>query len=503
MKKRMIFDTLLLTGVSLYMRTLSLLFQVYVSNKIGASGIGLFTLIISVQALAVTVATSGIRYTVTRLVSEELGLGRPGGVHRVMKSCFSYALFFSFLAMSILYFGADYIGSVWVKDARTVLSIKILAFGLPFLSLCSVMGGYFTAVQKVMKYSFVQIFEQLCMIGFTMLLLPRIPAERLDLATAVLVAGAVAADAASCALSYILYRLDKRRFSGPASGAGITSRLMKIASPLALSAYARVSLSTLYHLLVPSGLRKSGISADSALASYGVIQGMVFPVLFFPSAFFLSVSELLIPELTEAQVSGDTGRMEHIVNRILSLCLNFSIAAAGIIYAFGDELGSSLYSTPEAGRYIKILAPLIIIMYMDTVTDGMLKGLGQQLHAMVINIADAFISVILVYFLLPVWAIRAYIFIIFLTELFNFSLSILRLSRVVNIKISLMDFLKPGACIFASISFTLPLMRFIGLHLAPNVLSASLHIAVCVLLYAVLMRCVFRTTKAKSNTPLP
>ena len=93
---------------------------------------------------------------------------------------------------------------------------------------------------------------------------------------------------------------------------------------------------------------------------------------------------------------------------------------------------------------------------MDTVTDGMLKGLGQQLYAMVINIADAFISVVLVFFLLPIWAIRAYIFIIFLTELFNFSLSILRLSRVVNIKIGFMDFLKPGACVIASISFTLP-----------------------------------------------
>lgn len=501
MKKRLLYNTVLLTGVSLYMRTLSLLFQVYVSNKIGASGIGLFTLIISVQALAVTVATSGIRYAVTRLVSEELGMGRPGGVDKVMKSCFSYAAFFSTLSLGVLYFGADYIGSVWVGDARTVLSLKILAFGLPFLSLCSVMGGYFTAVQKVMKYSFVQIFEQLCMIGFTMLLIPRIPNGRLDLACAALVAGAAFADAASCALSFILYRLDKRRFSGPATGAGITSRLMRMASPLALSAYARVSLSTLQHLLVPGGLRKSGISAQSALASYGVIQGMVFPVLFFPSAFFLSVSELLIPELTEAQVSGNTSKMEQIVNRILSLCLNFSIAAAGIIYAFGDELGSSLYSTPDAGRYIKILAPLIVIMYMDTVTDGMLKGLGQQLYAMAINIADAFISVVLVFFLLPIWAIKAYIFIIFLTELFNFSLSILRLSRVVDIKISLMDFLKPGACVIASISFTLPLMRFIGLHLAPTVLSSSLHIAVCVLLYAALMRHVF-STPVKNKNPL-
>lgn len=502
MKKKMICNTLMMTGVSLYMRTLSLLFQVYVSNKIGASGIGLFTLIISVQALAVTVATSGIRYAVTRLVSEELGLGRPGGVNTVMKSCFSYAFTFSFLALGILYFGADYIGGVWVGDERTVLSLRILAFGLPFLSLCSVMGGYFTAVQKVMKYSFIQVFEQLCMIGFTMLLIPKIPSGRLDLSCAALVLGASMADAASCALSYILYRLDKRRYRGAITpGAGITSRLLRMASPLAFSAYARVSLSTLQHLLVPGGLRKSGISSESALASYGVIQGMVFPVLFFPSAFFLSVSELLIPELTEAQVSGNTRKMELIVNRILSVCLNFSVAAAGIIFAFGDELGTSLYSTSEAGRYIKILAPLIVVMYMDTVTDGMLKGLGQQLYSMGINIADAFISVVLVYFLLPVWAIKAYIFIIFLTELFNFALSILRLSRVVDIKIGFMDFFKPAASVIISTGFTLPVMRLIGIPLTSTVFSSGLHIAVSVLIYAFIMGCVFPGTMKIRNMP--
>ena len=140
MKKRLIYNTLLLTGVSLYMRTLSLLFQVYVSNKIGASGIGLFTLIISVQALAVTLATSGIRYAVTRLVSEELGMGRPGGVDKVMKSCFSYAAFFSTLALGVLYFGADYIGSVWVQRythrliientrLRPALFVIVLSYG--------------------------------------------------------------------------------------------------------------------------------------------------------------------------------------------------------------------------------------------------------------------------------------------------------------------------------------------------------------------------------------
>jgi stage V sporulation protein B len=254
MRKHLLYNTILLTGVSIYMRTVSLLFQVYVSNSIGAAGIGLFTLILSVQALAVTLATSGIRYAVTRLVAEELGLNRYGGVGAVMKRSFAYASVFSILAMTVLYFGAERIGSVWVGDSRTVLSLKILAIGLPFLSLCSVMGGYFTAVQKLSKYSAVQVFEQLCMIGCTILLIPKVPEGRIDLSCAALVLSAAIADLASFLLSLVLYLLDRRRFrSSVQIGRDVTGRLLRMASPLALTAYARVSLSTLQHLLVPSG----------------------------------------------------------------------------------------------------------------------------------------------------------------------------------------------------------------------------------------------------------
>jgi stage V sporulation protein B len=487
-RKHLIYHTVLLTGVSLYMRTVSLFFQVYVVNKIGAAGIGLFTLILSVQALAVTLATSGVRYTVTRLVSEELGLNRPGGVGAVMKRCFLYAALFSILAMLLLYFGAHRIGCVWVGDERTVLSLKILAVGLPFLSFCSVMAGYFTAVQRLTKYAAVQVFEQLCMIGAIMFLVPLIPEGRLDLSCAALTLGAALADVASFLFSLILYLLDRRRYTGALIKKGVTARILRMASPLALSAYARVSLSTLQHLLVPSGLRKSGISADSALSSYGIIQGMVFPMLFFPSAFFLSVSELMIPELTQAQVSGNKAKMEWIVNRILKICITFSIAAAGLLFMFGDELCAALYSTDEAGAYIKLLAPLVIIMYMDTVTDGMLKGLGQQLYSMGINIIDAFISVILVYLLLPVWAIKAYIFIIFLTESFNFSLSIVRLSNVVPISLHLGDFVQPMVFVLTSANLSILTFRLIGIPLTEHALSASFHIGLSILCYAVLIR---------------
>lgn len=93
--------------------------------------------------------------------------------------------------------------------------------------------------------------------------------------------------------------------------------MLRIALPLAFSAYARSALSTLEHLLVPRGLKSAGFSADRALSGYGTIQGMVMPIISFPACFLMALSELMIPELTEAQMRGERAEISHTVRSLL------------------------------------------------------------------------------------------------------------------------------------------------------------------------------------------
>ena len=65
--KQLLLHTSAMTATSLLMRTIALVFQVYVAGKIGAAGIGLFQLVMSVYTLATTVAVSGVRLAATRL----------------------------------------------------------------------------------------------------------------------------------------------------------------------------------------------------------------------------------------------------------------------------------------------------------------------------------------------------------------------------------------------------------------------------------------------------
>ena len=435
-KKKLMRDTALLTGSSLAMRSIALVFQMWLVSRIGAAGVGLYGLVGSVGFLAATVAISGIRFASTRIISEELGLQRAGGVGKAMRICMAYSLFFGGSSALILYLCAEPIGFLWVGDARTVLSLRILSLSLPFISLSSVMYGYFTASGRIFKAALVQVSEQLIRIGLVVVFLGFAPQGDLEKSCAAVSAGSTGAELVGFFLMLSVFLGDRKKHGKkPEPSPRLSARTLGVAFPLALSAYARSSLSTLEQLLVPRGLKKAGYTANGALAGYGTIQGMVFPIIFFPSCIITALAELIVPELTAAQVSGKKEQISKIVSALLRKSLGFSLFIGLMLFILSETLGKAIYKSEDAGFYIRIFSLLVPIMYMDIVTDGCLKGLGEHLWSMGFNITEAIFGVILVYTLLPRFALNGYIGILFFEEIFNFTLSIWRLSRVTEIKL--------------------------------------------------------------------
>ena len=435
-RKRLIMNTALLTGSSLAMSAISMAFQVWLAGRIGSAGIGLYQLVLSVAFLCTTFAVSGIRFAATRLVSEELGHERSWSVAAAMRRCFAYSLFFGLSSLVVLWTFAEPIGFLWIGDARTVKSLKLIAFSMPFLSLSSVMSGYFTACGRVWKPTAVHLGEQLITIGFVAYFLAHSPAGDIEKNCAAVMLGNVCGDVISFVCMLLFYLTDRHSVRDcSAQKLKLTSRMLKVALPLAVSAYARSALSTLEHLLVPRGLKAAGFSADRALSGYGVIQGMVLPILSFPACILMALAELIIPELTEAQVRGNNKDISKTVSSLIKKGLGYSSAVALVLFIFADKLGVRIYSSPEAGDYLRLLAPLIPIMYTDMVADGCLKGLGQQLWCMGINLLDALLGVLLVWQVLPVFALKGYICIIYFNECLNFALSIMRLRKVTKIRL--------------------------------------------------------------------
>jgi len=94
-----------------------------------------------------------------------------------------------------------------------------------------------------------------------------------------------------------------------------------------------------------------------------------------------------------------------------------------------------IYGTNDLGSYLRLFSLILPVMYMDIVTDGCLKGLGEMMYSMKINITEALMGVLLVISILPRWALSGYIAIIFACEIFNFIFSILRLRKYTKSKL--------------------------------------------------------------------
>lgn len=428
---------MMLTAVALAMRTVSLFFGAFVSRTVGAEGVGIYTLVMTVYSFAVTFATSGISLTVTRLVASKIGEGKEGEVGSVLRGAIAYALFFGLLGNFILFFGAELIGIGILSDRRTVEAIRLLSFSLAPVALGSVFSGYFVGVKRVGFNAFVQVVAQLAKIMITVVMVTAKVKEGVGSAVIGLCISITVTEILAFGIIFLefIYERSKKLVKGNREIE--ISAVLKMAVPLALSAYVRSVLLNIEHILIPRKLRQRGESETEAYSHYGILHGMALPLILYPMSPLSSFSGLLVPEFAEDMSAGRNRRMENIATKAMTLTLSYSVVCACFIFLFAEELGYVIYNSFDAGFYISTLAFVIPIMYLDHVADSMLKGIGEQVFSMWVNISDSLISVALVWFLIPQMGIVGYAWVIVIMEGYNFLLSVTRLRKKIKFKIKI------------------------------------------------------------------
>ena len=418
------YSALMLTGVNLLLRLVGTSFQVYLSGRIGASGVGLLQLVLSVGSLAMTAGIAGIRTATMYLTAEELGKGRPGTVSWVLSGAYLYSVLCSGAVGLLLYGFAPVLAYSWIGDARTIDAIRLLAVFLPVSCLCGVMTGYFTAANRIGTLAAVEVAEQLCSMAMTVAALTFWAGSDPGKACQAVVLGSCAGALLTLSCLVIL-RLRERSSIDPKIP--IARRLADAAVPLALADDLKAGISTTENLMVPKRL---ALYTSDSLALFGTVCGMVFPVLMFPAAILFGLTELLIPEMARCNAAGSVQRISYLMRRSLRVALIYGTICAGVLFLTAPELCQTLYGSAEAGRFLQWFAPLAVMLYCDIVTDAMIKGLGQQKASVRYNILTSSMDVAFLYILLPNYGIIGYYFSFLVTHLINFILSIRRLLKI-------------------------------------------------------------------------
>ncbi len=300
-------------------------------------------------------------------------------------------------------------------------------------------------------------------------------------------AGGAVSECLSLILNILLYLFDKRHYRHlKQQKYGKRLSVSRVALPVAISAYARSGLLTIEHILIPRGLKIYGAGTSAALASYGALHGMALPVVLYPAAILSSFSALLIPEITEQSAKQNRVEIRYIAGRVYQAALLFSVGVAGVMLLLSGVIGKTLYDSTEVAYFIKMLAPLVPIMYLDTATDALLKGLGEQVYSMNVNIADAFISVVCVFIFVPIMGINGYLLTIYITEIFNAALSVARLLKISGYRPRVPRLLlRPLLCTVGATALARPLLTHLALPLNGGMLA--IQILLVSFLYIVLL----------------
>ena len=248
--------TLLLTAANLLLRLAAMSFQVYLSGRIGAAGIGLLQLILSVKAMSFTFGSAGIRTCAMYLSAEEFGRNRPQGVHAVLAGCFQYSLTCSIVSLFLLWQLAPWLAENWIGGPTAIPSLRVCAMILPICCLYGVMTGYFTAAGRIGDLVGVEFLEQGCAMAVTFLLLSRWAGADAGRACLSVVLGSGAA----ALVSYRALRLLHRGALPPEKEPQKPPyrRILRIALPLAVADDLRSGLNTIENLIVRSEERRVG-----------------------------------------------------------------------------------------------------------------------------------------------------------------------------------------------------------------------------------------------------
>ena len=480
-------NAIIMTATSLLLGSASMWYNVYLTNKIGSKAMGVFHLLMSVYGFGITVAISGIGFAITRLVSEEMGKNPRANLFIIVRKCAIYALVFGGISGVILFCFAPVIGTQIIENQQTILAIRVMAMGLPFIALSAVLNGYFTAVRHISKSCISQLSDQFITILLTITLLSFFLKGDLETVFLSIATSGVVAEVITLCISYLLYKYDIGKTNGfDLHSPSITLKMLGIALPVALSSYLRSGLVSFRNLIVPSSLKKHGVSNAQSLSVFGIIHGLVMPVITFPAAFLNSFASLIIPELAQMRTKQSdiksSGRINSTVSRMFQLSFLFAIAVSGILLFFSNQISSVVCKSTDISLYIRLFAPIVPFMYVDNVIDGMLKGLDLQINSMRYNIIDATVTLALVYTLLPIYGIIGYIFVLYASEILNFGLSFGCLIKATDLNLSILNkIVKPVICIVAASALIHFIMPWVPVH-SPNITMIS-AIIVTILLF--------------------
>lgn len=362
---------------------LGFLYRILLSRTIGSEGLGVYQAAYTVFAVFLTISASGLPVTLSRVISRHRARGNVLREQSAVTGAVLISLAVSLPVTLLLFLLRTPFSSVFADPRCTDLFYLLLA-GLAPTSVYSVIRGSFWGRKRFFAYSFIELLEEMIRIGVGVCLLLFVTA---GIYGANLAAAAVLVSYfCSFAIALVWFFCTGGKFRSPR---GELRPLLASALPVTAMRTSSSLLSSLISVLFPLRMQAAGTTAARAMSEYGVVYGMVMPVMAIPCAFIGSIALVLVPELSEAFYRGRREQVSQLTARALNATLLISCALIPFYLVCGEDVGILLYSNAQSGQMLSACALLLLPMSLTMISSSLLNSLGCEKHTLGIFLAGS------------------------------------------------------------------------------------------------------------------
>ena len=451
MRKSFASAAIILIVAGLIARVFGFVYRIYLSNLIGAEGMGLFQLIVPVYTAVILTITAGISITVSKMVAEQQARNNSANPGRITICALGLVVAAGTLVSLIIFININMISAGILGDVRTYGALLLMAPCIPAVAAAAAFKGYFYGMQQVLPTAFSQIAEQAVKIAFILLLSGEISKNGVEYACAVATLASALGEIANLAVLAVVYVYKNRR----PFAAAITGRLMRIRKiilellktsvPVSANRLVVSILSAVEYIMIPAMLVSGGHDYKSSMEVFGRLMGMAFPLIMFPSLVTNSLATALVPAISESVSLKNYKTVNYKISKSIQATLILGMIVTAILISYPDKIGDLVFRHEKVGSFLYMLSFSCIFIYLQQTLTGVLNGLGKQGILLRDTVIGSALRITVVYFLVPAYGIQSYILGMAVSHIITSWLNLHVINKITGLLFDLREWLlKPG-----------------------------------------------------------
>ena len=274
----------------------------------------------------------------------------------------------------------------------------LIAIGLtlPFISISSILKGYFFGKEKMFPTTLSNITEQLIRLILTLTLIKYLMKYSLGIAiTGVVLINILSEGISIITLLLFIPKHEKISFSDFKLDQSQIKDLLDISLPTTGSRLIGSITYFLEPILLTYALTKSGYSINAITIEYGIINGYVYPLLLLPSFFTMAISSALLPVVSNAYSKRNYSYTRYKIKQALVISLIIGIPCTLLFMTIPKYFLNTIYNTNEGLTYIKIIAPFFLLHYIQGPLTASMQAMNKAKEAMIGTLYGSIIRCIL------------------------------------------------------------------------------------------------------------